>query len=342
MFETVQLPLSDPTWSAFVRSCPTATPFHHPAWSGLLADAYGYRAFALAVRDASGEIVGGMPALDVQRPFGDRRYVSLPFTDYCPLLSASGAAAAVTQSLVSATATLALDALEVRGALPAGERVHTSAHAVRHTLELADDPEAVARGISRHHRRNIRRAEQSNLSVRFGTSTRDMRAFYRLHVMTRQRQGVPVQPWHFFESLARMLQREHLGFVVVADHAGSPVAAAVFITWHGVMIYKYGASDPAFWEYRPNNLVFWQAIRWGGEHGVRVLDWGRTDFANAGLREFKSGWGAREELLSYSVIADQPPLPATGRIGQAMAPVIRRSPTWVCRALGEVLYRYAA
>jgi hypothetical protein len=75
---------------------------------------------------------------------------------------------------------------------------------------------------------------------------------------------------------------------------------------------------------------------------VRVLDWGRTDFANAGLREFKSGWGAREELLSYSVIADQPPLPASGRIGQAMAPVIRRSPRWVCRALGEVLYRFAA
>jgi CelD/BcsL family acetyltransferase involved in cellulose biosynthesis len=340
--ETVQLPLSDPTWSAFVRGCSTATPFHHPSWGALLAECYGYRPHALAVRDAHGEIVGGMPVLDVHRPFGGRRYVSLPFTDYCPLLAANGAEAAVTQSLVSAATTLRLHALEVRGALPPGQRVHTSAQAVRHTLELSDNPDTVARGISKHHRRNIRRAEQSNLRFHFGTRPADMDTFYRLHLLTRQRLGVPVQPWHFFESLARMLQREQLGFVAVACHDETPVAASVFMTWNGVMIYKYGASDPGFWELRPNNLLFWQAIRWGCEHGFRTLDWGRTDLDNQGLREFKSGWGAREEPLTYSVVADRPPTPAAGRIGPAMATVIRRSPTWVCRAMGEVLYRYAA
>src|SRR6266852_4875234 len=137
MLETVQLPLSDPAWHAFVARCPTALPFHHPGWGGLLADVYGYRPLALAVRDPNGDIVGGVPALDVQRPFGGRRYVSLPFTDYCPLLSASGAEAAVTESLVTAVATLRLAALEVRAALPASDRVHTAAHAVRHTLALS-------------------------------------------------------------------------------------------------------------------------------------------------------------------------------------------------------------
>jgi CelD/BcsL family acetyltransferase involved in cellulose biosynthesis len=316
--------------------------FHHPSCGALLADCYGYRSFALVVCDESERIVGGMPVLDVSRRFGRRRWVSLAFTDYCPLLVQSGTEATVVQEIVAAATTLRVDALEVRGALPAGERVHTSAHAVRHTLELSNDPDDVARGISKHHRRNIRRAEQSNLTFRYGTSTQDMGIFYRLHLLTRQRLGVPVQPWHFFESLALMLQREHLGFVMVAYHDESPVAAAVFMTWRDVMIYKYGASDPGFWEHRPNNLLFWQAIRWGCEHGFRLFDWGRTDTDNQGLREFKSGWGAREEPLAYSVIADRPPLQATGRIAPAMATVIRRSPTWVCRAMGEVLYRYAA
>jgi CelD/BcsL family acetyltransferase involved in cellulose biosynthesis len=340
--ETVQLPLSDAAWSAFVRGCPTALPFHHPSWGGLLATCYRYRPLALAVLDRTGEIVGGMPALDVRRPFGGRRYISLPFTDYCPLLSAGETQAAVTESLITAAATLRLDALEVRGALPASERVHTSAQAVRHTLELSDDPEAVARGISKRHRRNVRRAEQANLSVSFSTSARAMGTFYRLHLLTRQRLGMPVQPWHFFESLAQTLQREQLGFVAVAHRAEFPIAAAVFMTWQGVMIYKYGASDPGFWEHRPNNLLFWQAIRWGCEHGLRMLDWGRTDLHNTGLREFKSGWGAHEEPLAYSVIAERPPVPAPARIGRAMGTVIRRSPTWVCRAIGEALYRYAA
>jgi CelD/BcsL family acetyltransferase involved in cellulose biosynthesis len=109
-----------------------------------------------------------------------------------------------------------------------------------------------------------------------------------------------------------------------------------------VIVYKYGASDPAFWGHRPNNLLFWHAIRWGCEHGYTSLDWGRTDFDNAGLREFKTGWGAVEEPLAYSVIANQAPTAGSGRITRAMARVIRRSPPWVCRAMGEVLYRYAA
>src|SRR5947209_5515058 len=134
MLETVQLPLSDSAWIAFVRSCAEAGPFHHPGWAGLLADCYGYRPLALAAVDTNGNIVGGVPALDVQRPFGGRRYVSLPFTDYCPLLAEPGADATVTESLVLAAATLKLDALEVRAALTPGERVHTSVHAVRHTL----------------------------------------------------------------------------------------------------------------------------------------------------------------------------------------------------------------
>jgi CelD/BcsL family acetyltransferase involved in cellulose biosynthesis len=341
--ETIQLPLSDPTWGAFARSCSSALPFHHPSWGLLLANCYGYRPLALAVVDNHGEIVGGMPVLDVQRPFSSRRYVSLPFTDYCPILAKpTDTETSVAQSLIGAAATLPLDALEVRAALPTSEGVYSSVQAVRHTLELSADSESVARGISKHHRRNIRRAEQSDLRLRFGTGVRDMAVFYRLHLLTRQRQGVPVQPWHFFESLALMLEREHLGYIALVYRDEAPVAAAVFMTWQRVLIYKYGASDPEFWELRPNNFLFWQAIRWGCEHGFGLFDWGRTDLDNSGLREFKSGWGAREEQLVYSVIADRPPAAGSGRAERAMATVIRRSPTWVCRAMGEVLYRYAA
>ena len=40
---------------------------------------------------------GGLPVLDVRHPFGRRRYVSLPFTDYCPMLGDQSHAAAVTR-----------------------------------------------------------------------------------------------------------------------------------------------------------------------------------------------------------------------------------------------------
>jgi hypothetical protein len=126
-------------------------------------------------------------------------------------------------------------------------------------------------------------------------------------------------------------------------YSGSiPVAGAVFLTWNGTVVYKYGASDPDYWKLRPNHLIFWTAIRWACEHGYRVFDFGRTDLDNQGLRDFKSGWGATERPLVYSLLADRPPKPPSGRLSHALEEVIRRSPPWVCRAVGELLYKYAA
>jgi hypothetical protein len=86
----------------------------------------------------------------------------------------------------------------------------------------------------------------------------------------------------------------------------------------------------------------WTAIKWGCENGYHTFDFGRTDLSDEGLRAFKNGWGTREEPLVYSVITDRPPQPSSGRLKRSMAAVIQRSPTWVCRLIGELFYQYAA
>ena len=67
-----------------------------------------------------------------------------------------------------------------------------------------------------------------------------------------------------------------------------------------------------------------------------------TDKAYNVERAFKAGWGAREIPLVYTRIGGQAARLGRGRASAALGHVIRRSPTAVCRALGEVLYRYAA
>jgi lipid II:glycine glycyltransferase (peptidoglycan interpeptide bridge formation enzyme) len=191
------------------------------------------------------------------------------------------------------------------------------------------------------HARNVRRAERSGLLVEQGTSPQAVETFYRLHLLTRRRLGVPIQPRRFFERLAEEVLAAGLGFVLTVRQGDVPLAAAVFLAWKGVLVYKYGASDARYWNLRPNHLLFWWAIRWGCEHDYRVLDWGRTDLTDRGLRDFKSGWGAIESPLEYAVVADQPPSLAPSRLHSALRLLIRHSSPWVCRALGEHLYRYA-
>jgi lipid II:glycine glycyltransferase (peptidoglycan interpeptide bridge formation enzyme) len=215
---------------------------------------------------------------------------------------------------------------------------------VRHVLPLSPDPEALLRGISSMHRRNIRRAGERGVEVQRG-GPEQLETFYRLHLLTRRRLGVPVQPSRFFALLGERVLDRGLGFVLTARVDGQPAAAAVFLEWNGTLVYKYGASDPRFWDARANNLLFWTAIRDAALRGCHTLDFGRSDLADDGLRRFKAGWGAREEPLHYTVFGGSNPQqdePAGGRASAMLAQVIRRSPLWVCRMLGETLYRYAA
>lgn len=341
------LELDDARWWQFVAASSEATPFHHPAWARLLAACYGYQPAALALPDASGAIGAGLPVVEVQAPLKGRRWISLPFTDHCRPLGADGPEQAdLVGALDAARRAAGVAALEVRADLavpPARGR----AVAVLHTLRLQPDAQAVFRTFHRSQvQRNIARAERDGITVRRGDAPGDLsRIFYGLHLRTRQRQGTPVQPRRFFDLLWRRVLDPGLGFVLLAYAGDTPIAGAVFLHWNRTIIYKYGASDPAYWKLRPNNLIFWTAIRWGCEQGYRTFDFGRTDLDNQGLRDFKRGWGAEERPLVYSALADRPAPQRDhrpGPSGRTLAAVIRRSPPWVCRVLGECLYKYAA
>jgi CelD/BcsL family acetyltransferase involved in cellulose biosynthesis len=146
----------------------------------------------------------------------------------------------------------------------------------------------------------------------------------------------------FFDGLWERVISPGLGTIFVAEIEGSPAAAAIFIGWQNMLVYKFGASDQSALLHRPNHALLWRAISWACENGYTVLDLGRTDLDNAGLRAFKSNWGAAEFDLVYSTLGEPRTAPGTGVTARALRAVIRHSPEIVCRELGEHLYRRAA
>jgi len=341
--EAVRLDLDDVRWEAFTTACRSASPFHHPGWARVLSDTYGYPGFAIALADAEGRLLAGAPFLEVTTFTRRRRWISLPFTDECPLLADDALSAT---RLLTALGDLhrgpGAPPIEIRGAaLEVGWRA--SAPAVTHVLELDEDPAVVRRGFSRSQVvRNIRRAEREDLVVRVASSAEDLDAFWALHLRTRRRQGVPVQPRRFFDLLWARIIEPGLGSILLTWAGTTPVAAAVFLAWNGTTIYKFGASDPEAWPLRPNHLLFWTAIQESCARRDTRFDFGRTDLDNDGLRAFKSSWGAAERPLVYSAHASAAEGGGEGIVGRVLATGIRRGPRWVCRGTGEVLYRYAA
>jgi Acetyltransferase (GNAT) domain len=134
------------------------------------------------------------------------------------------------------------------------------------------------------------------------------------------------------------------GMLLLVEQGGTPAAGGVFLAGSPTLVYKYGASLPGLWNLRPNHLLFWTAMQWGIVHDCQLLHFGRSDIDNQGLRSFKSGWAAEEGPLVYSTVgtAEHRSLPRVPGLSRAVEFAIRRSPTFVCRSLGETFYRFAA
>jgi lipid II:glycine glycyltransferase (peptidoglycan interpeptide bridge formation enzyme) len=165
-------------------------------------------------------------------------------------------------------------------------------------------------------------------------------AFYKLHVLTRRRHGVPVQPFHYFQMLRDEILESGKGFISLAYKDNTCIAGGLYLHWNKTLVYKYAASTELGRQLYANDPIVWNAICWGCANGYTTFDWGRSDVTNEGLRRFKNRWGSDESPLYYSRNHE---LVSNG-LEQKMTPimnvVINKSPLWVCRFSGELLYRY--
>jgi CelD/BcsL family acetyltransferase involved in cellulose biosynthesis len=333
-------PVGDERWLRFITDVPEGSIFHHPRWLGLLRDSYGYSCEACCVV-ARDRVLAGLPTMRVSSRLTGRRLVAVPFSDVCePVVAPT--AERCRGSLLEALSRRRRDAgldLEIRAPvadLPGGR---LERRFLRHTLTLPAEARAAERLLKPAVRRGVAKARRAGLVTELRTDRQGLGAFYALHLRTRRRQGVPIQPKRFIEAFAPLYDAG-LGFTLLVRRDEAFVAAAVFLTFNGVLTYKYGASDERHLDLRPNNLLFMDAIAWGSEHGMHTLDLGRTSLDNAGLAAFKRGWGADEEVLPYTYTAAQAHPAETGRASRTLGAVLRHGPEGLTRVAGELLYKH--
>lgn len=327
-------------WIDFINSNAGATIFHHPAWLRLLVECYGYQPFVLGLRDENDKYRAGIPMMDIKSPITGRRWVSLPFSDFCsPLFENDSDHGQIIESLLSLAKVEHIHNVELRGAYSDNPALITESDYVFHELDLEPDNEKVFARMHEMHRRNIKTARLKGVQIVRGETSEHLREYYNLHLQTRRRQGVPTQPWKFFAALRKLFE-QGLGFVLLAYDNQRCIAGAIFLHWQKTLTYKYGASLSDDLQVRPNNLIMWTAIQWGCNNGFNKLDLGRTTLSNEGLRAFKSRWGAREYCLPYTYLVPHAKKVYTGKLTALLSMLIRNSPPWFCRISGELLYKH--
>lgn len=341
---TVVDPLTFAGWDSHVQRLPCATIFHSSAWAAVLRETYGFKPSYVALSDDQQRLTGVVPLMEVNSWMTGRRGVGLPFSDECPPLCQNHADRA---SLVEKARALGMSRrwryLEIRGQPDLADK-EASTEFFGHHLDLREGFNALQQRFSSPTKRNIRKAQTSDTTISFDNSLESLRSFYGLLCRTRQKHGVPPQPFSFFANIHKHILAPGKGLLVMATVGERPIAGAVFLHFAGMTVYKFGASDETAQHLRPNNLVMARAIEWHATRGFAVLDFGRTSLSNQGLRMFKLGWGATETRLRYLRI-----VPTTGKKlsapdegGACSRAVFHRLPLPVSRFIGSLLYRHVA
>jgi hypothetical protein len=292
-------PLRDPAWDHLVALHRDAGCFHTSAWAKVLHKTYKHQPFYLRF-SRERRLLALVPIMEVRSAFTGRRGVSLPFSDACEaLIFDKEATALVTHRLVRFAQERHWRHLEMRAGKSLQLATKPIAKFYGHTLNLGSSTEQLITRFASPVRRAIRKAERSGVRVLIVRNRQAVSDFYQLHVATRRRHGLPPQPMAFFTNIYEHILQRGLGFVALAQHRSSSIAAAIFLRFGKNALYKYAASDKTFQEFRPNNLVMWYGIQALVDAGAENLSFGRTDCENDGLRRFKRCWSTEEETLDY-------------------------------------------
>ena len=136
------------------------------------------------------------------------------------------------------------------------------------------------------------------------------------------------------------LIKGRLGFLMLSYYDDIPIAGVVLLSYKKDIVYKYGATDPAYMNLYANHALLWEVIKYGCKNGFQYMDWGRTDKGHEGLRKFKLGWGTEEKELTYTYINKSALDYSTGWKQKFIEKAVQKYPVWVGKTLGELLYKH--
>ena len=338
-------PQSDLLWQSLVENYQSSI-FHSPGWSRVLADTYGLEMQAYVLLDETEKPEAGLPFCRLSDIKG-KRLVTLPFSDYCdPLVKDRSQWHCLINQALNESCPIALRCVHNHMPLE-DDRFELYNRAKWHGLDLQADLDALWHGLDNSARRAIRKAEQSGVIVRLAQSKKDLRRFFELHLGVRKyKYRLLAQPYYFFENIWREFVEADKGRLLIAIYQDKIVAGTLFLEWNNGLYYKFNASTQASLSYRPNDLLTWEGIKYGKAQGYRHLDFGLSDWDQAGLLRYKRKFATAEKTISFlkydaGVVPTEPQNQLLHLLPQLTELFTNETVSdEVTEKAGQVLYRY--
>ena len=297
-------PQTDPRWESLMKRLPASVIYQHPAWLGVLEEAYGYTPMHLACEDASGQVRGVLPLFYRRGLRTGRLYASLFDSPIAgPLADDDQTSIALIQAAIERIHSQSSTQFQLKVKSTSLDSLVDSVVGVPlyETYELALPERFDLLHLDSRIKWSVNKATRLGVETRPAETIGDLRAWYGLYLQTMRRLVAIPKPYRFFELAWQRLHPQGLLRLLLAEHveAGQRrlLSGFLFLQWgHSIshIFTGWRREDQAL---RPNDLLHWQAIQEACAKGFRCYDFGNVRVGDQGLIQFKSKWGAEAKVI---------------------------------------------
>ncbi len=336
-------------WDHFVERHPMGTIYHHSLWQGVIQKTYGYLPLYHMITENSGQPRAAISSVFVKSLLTGNRIISFPFSDICdPLVESSEELQALLKAvgrsrtqLNAGFAELRLGQVQELLGVPSKNFEY-----VNFSLSLNQKSEVIFESFHKGCiQRAVKKAQRAGITIFEGRSERDLKEFYRLHLITRKRHGVPIQPYRFFRGLWNTFLTKNMFTLLLASIEDRIVSGIILLWFKDTAYYKFGASLGSFLRSRANQLLMWRAIQLALDRGCNVFDFGVANSANPGLGQYKSRWGTHKRPLQYLCIPEGRKSSIVKQSSQShhlLKVALKHFPAPLIHIAGELFYKHFA
>lgn len=335
MIEVCQLQHGeDKAWDEYVYRCPEASHCHLSGWQRVIERSYGHQAFYLWAQE-NGETRGILPLISMRSFLLRRSLVSLPFLDDGGICAADEQTRA---QLYDAACRLfeeqKADFLDLRHRYSNHLDMPRLGSKLTLVLELLDNADAMWKRFDAKLRNQVRKAMKSGLTAEW-SGVEGLADFYTVFAVNMRDLGSPVHSRQFLAAI--FAEFPESAKLMLVRKGQQTIGGAVCLSFRDSLIVPWASSYREYFSLCPNNLLYWEMIRWGCEHGYRRFDFGRSS-PKSGTYHFKKQWGTIEEPLYWQCLSKkqgQAAMPhADDPRYQWLIQTWSRLPLWLTRAVG--------
>ncbi len=159
-------------------------------------------------------------------------------------------------------------------------------------IDLTKSEDDLLKSFSSKTRYNIRLAERKGVKVLEDTSDKAFEKYLSLTKETSQRQGFYAHTEKYHRLMWNLLKPAGIAHLLTARYENEIITTWILFQWHDFLYYPYGASTEKYKDVMANNLMMWEAIKFGKRNNLKTFDlWGREE--GKGFTRFKEGYNPK-------------------------------------------------